>query len=768
MGQSVGHARSTKAVSRAVASMENLEGRTLMSTYYVSNQGSDSNSGTSASSPWQTSGKVSGHHFAPGDVVLFQGGQSFGGLNLFNDGGSASNPVIFSSYGNGRATISPGKGRGAWVLNSSGITFENLNFVGSPGSDTYQDGIRIENYASGTMSGVTVDNCTVTGFAEGGIVFGSDSGSDYLSNVRITNCSIYDNVETGILSYSSAENNTNIYIANNTVHDNYGDGTSVCTGSGIMLGGLNGAVVERNIAYHNGAIGGNGGVGIWAFQSNNVNFQYNESYSNRTERGHDGDGFDFDADVSNSVIQYNYAFDNDGTGAQLDQWKNDGEFVNDVVRFNVLVNNARENNYSNLEVWGSVINAYLYNNVIYTTPGSNGYNSAIRVHNSTIAGQYVDGVHFVNNIIDTADNARLLNIPYAETIGAKDLTFTGNVYWTNGGTVTITYGNKTLNSLTAFQAAGQEMWDGTRTGLFADPMFQNASIDATPAASTSTLASAAAGFKLQSDSPALKEAISLASLFGVSNGGVDYYGDTFSGSAATIAGADQSLHGASSSSVVAVTVGATGSGSTGTTTTGSTATTTPTTSLTTTVPVTNVSGLKGYDIGSVGIAGSNSASNGTFTVTASGSDIYNTSDQFRFVETTLTGNGSITAKVPSMNYAETWAKAGVMIRSSLAANAPEVSMMVDPNGAYISLARTSTGAASSYVSAVNQDLSWVKLVRSGSTFNSYVSADGMHWTLVRTVTMNMSSSVLIGLAVTSQTNNATEKATFSNVSITTG
>ena len=68
-----------------------------------------------------------------------------------------------------------------------------------------------------------------------------------------------------------------------------------------MLGDVSNTVVEHNVAYLNGSKGGNGGVGIWAFSSDNVTIQYNESYDNKSTRGMDGDGFDFDADVSNSV-----------------------------------------------------------------------------------------------------------------------------------------------------------------------------------------------------------------------------------------------------------------------------------------------------------------------------------------------------------------------------------------------------------------------------------------------------------------------------------
>ena len=41
-------------------------------TYYVSNSGSDSNAGTSSSSPWKTIAKVNSVSEASGSTVLFQ------------------------------------------------------------------------------------------------------------------------------------------------------------------------------------------------------------------------------------------------------------------------------------------------------------------------------------------------------------------------------------------------------------------------------------------------------------------------------------------------------------------------------------------------------------------------------------------------------------------------------------------------------------------------------------------------------------------------
>ena len=87
------------------------------------------------------------------------------------------------------------------------------------------------------------------------------------------------------------------------------------------------------------------------------------------------------------------------------------------------------------------------------------------------------------------------------------------------------------------------------------------------------------------------------------------------------------------------------------------------------------------DIGGPSLAGSFSDSTtGTITVAASGNDIWNNADQFRYAYFTLTGNGSIIAKVTTQTNTDQWAKAGVMLRDSLAAGAKHAFMMRTAGG----------------------------------------------------------------------------------------
>ena len=73
--------------------------------------------------------------------------------------------------------------------------------------------------------------------------------------------------------------------------------------------------------------------------------------------------------------------------------------------------------------------------------------------------------------------------------------------------------------------------------------------------------------------------------------------------------------------------------------------------------------------------------NGAFTVSGSGTDIWNAADDFRFVYKRLTGDGSILVKVDSLVNTNVWAKAGVMIRQSLDAGSPMAYMIQTPPAA---------------------------------------------------------------------------------------
>jgi regulation of enolase protein 1 (concanavalin A-like superfamily) len=174
------------------------------------------------------------------------------------------------------------------------------------------------------------------------------------------------------------------------------------------------------------------------------------------------------------------------------------------------------------------------------------------------------------------------------------------------------------------------------------------------------------------------------------------------------------------------------------------------------------------DVGSVGLSGSASFSSGVFTVAGAGSDIWGGADSFHFAYQSLGGDGQIVARVASMQNTSVNAKAGLMFRSSLSANAANVILDVTPGGNIEFMARTSDGGSTAWLAGANDPAPvWLRLVRSGSTVTGSVSADGSTWTTVGSTSVSLGPTASVGLAVTSHNTGQLNTSTFDSVAITT-
>jgi fibronectin type 3 domain-containing protein len=180
-------------------------------------------------------------------------------------------------------------------------------------------------------------------------------------------------------------------------------------------------------------------------------------------------------------------------------------------------------------------------------------------------------------------------------------------------------------------------------------------------------------------------------------------------------------------------------------------------------------GWSAEDIGLVGVPGYSSfdAATSTYTVTGSGSDIWGAADGFQFLYQTLDGDGSIVARVASLENTNSDAKGGVMIRESLAENSKNAMMEIKPGNTTHFQRRTSTGGSSSSTTGPSGSTwRWMRLTRVGNTITAAVSTNGASWTNVGSQTVTMGTKVLIGLATTSHNNVKPAAATFTDVALT--
>jgi hypothetical protein len=182
------------------------------------------------------------------------------------------------------------------------------------------------------------------------------------------------------------------------------------------------------------------------------------------------------------------------------------------------------------------------------------------------------------------------------------------------------------------------------------------------------------------------------------------------------------------------------------------------------------------DIGPVGDPsqpGSAAVNNGTYTIKASGSDIWNDTDHFHYVYRPLSGDGEIVARILSLGQTDGWAKSGVMIRASTDPHSPQVSMDFSAQNGSSLQWRDSQGAQSGSIdegAGTAPYPGWVRLVRSGNTFTAYWASDNNGspgtWNPAGTHVTAMGTNVLIGLAVTAHNNGAVTTSMVDHVSIT--
>jgi hypothetical protein len=159
--------------------------------FYVSPEGSDVNPGTSPSAPWRTLARVDSALLLPGDQVHLQAGATFSEplAPYAGTNGTSAEPIVFDSYGPGRATLASG----IYLKSVSNLAFRSLN-VSSTGkgifssaggtgvraivlrdltiSDVPLAGISSNNVAD---NGWLIDDVTISRTGDSGIYFvGSD------------------------------------------------------------------------------------------------------------------------------------------------------------------------------------------------------------------------------------------------------------------------------------------------------------------------------------------------------------------------------------------------------------------------------------------------------------------------------------------------------------------------------------------------------------------------------------------------------------------
>lgn len=187
-----------------------------------------------------------------------------------------------------------------------------------------------------------------------------------------------------------------------------------------------------------------------------------------------------------------------------------------------------------------------------------------------------------------------------------------------------------------------------------------------------------------------------------------------------------------------------------------------------------VSEWTSIDIGDVAVSGAfESLPAGQLVVSASGADVWNDSDGFRFTYHELRGDGSITARVDSIQAAHEWSKVGVMIREDTSPGARNAFVHVtESNGVLYQRRDVVDGSTAdtlpdgTYLRAFDAAAPWwVRIERAGSELIGSQSRDGVNWTVLGNYSIPLPEDVLIGVAVTGRSTDASATGVFTGIEL---
>jgi outer membrane protein assembly factor BamB len=172
--------------------------------------------------------------------------------------------------------------------------------------------------------------------------------------------------------------------------------------------------------------------------------------------------------------------------------------------------------------------------------------------------------------------------------------------------------------------------------------------------------------------------------------------------------------------------------------------------------------------------GSEQSSGGNLTVTAGGTGIKGTGDQFRFISQQVTGDSQTSAQIVSQappSAPTNPPQAGLMVRQTAAITSPFYAVLDYPNDSPPDLKvwyRAAWGKNPTLLATYPTPMPVsVMIQRTGNLFSAGVSTDGTNYTQIAgsTADLDLPTTTMQGLAVDSGSSTSTGTATFSNINV---
>ncbi len=446
-------------------------------SFYVDPAGDDSADGRSTDRAWRTLQRANAQRLRPGDRVLLAGGAEFTGpLEIgADDAGDAGRPVIVESYGPGRARI---RGQAAvQVHNTAGVVLRRFDAIGAAKPTEAGISVYSSETGGGRHRGITISEVTVAGF-DTGIAVGAADGAPGFAEVRVRDSVLHDNVMAGLLVFGPpAEQpdrptyaHADVMVTGVESFANSGDPeTTQNSGSGIVFGSVEGGRIADCTAHGNGvrSTAFEGPIGIWVHNSTRIVMEHNLSYGNRTQEA-DGGGFGLDQNTTDSVVQRNLSYDNDGAGVLVFAGGRGEYNMGNTVRYNISSDDGKHGGYlggitligrpHDDEDSAGVRGVRVYQNTV-TTSGP-GHRPAL-----LLVGALRETV-IANNILQGTPSSPAVT---ALDVGAHRPRLVGNAYATEFEAL-VSENELRFGSLAEWRAAtGVESDDGAPTGRQTDP-----------------------------------------------------------------------------------------------------------------------------------------------------------------------------------------------------------------------------------------------------------------------------------------------------------
>ena len=383
------------------------------------------------------------------------------------DAGTSTNPVIVDSYGTGRATISSGPGRGVGPQRGGHHRAQPAGRGWAATAAARSACCSSTTVPAMRCSYVRVTNLDVSGYREYGIAIGGWNGRSGFSDVRVERVVSHDNGDSGMVTYAAARN----------VHRNVrGASRFQQPGSArladelrqrLVLGGVDGAIIERNLAFSNGGLNTTiqGGVGIWAYDSTRVTMQRNESYATHRRTRRRG-GFNFDQNTRTRSCSSTTRTTTTATGSC---WRTTWTRLRTPATSSGTTSARTTGGRTAQEGSASSGGSPMRRSTRTRSPSS--ARRPARRPSARRQAAHRPGP-LPQQHPPTRGGAPLLAVSAGAVANEVDLLFQGNDWYASGATPRFVWGSVTYTTLTAWRTATGAERVGTRAvGTSADPLF---------------------------------------------------------------------------------------------------------------------------------------------------------------------------------------------------------------------------------------------------------------------------------------------------------